>query len=417
MTGEERLRNFTETSYKKRITKINDRVYHFLGWGHSNATAIIGDTSIILVDTLDSDARGERLKAELKNIADKPVRTIIYTHGHPDHRGGAGAFKDTVEEIIAFKPKGAVLDGYDRLAAALNRRGAFQFGYALTDEENISQGIGPREGRAVGDGDFCPLPPTTLYDTDTVARTIDGVTLELTSAPGETDDQLFVWLNEDKVMISGDNYYGCWPNLYAIRGTQYRDIAQWVKTLEKILSYPSEALLPGHTAPLLGRETILDVVGNFKDALAFVLNKTLECMGKGMTLEETVEAVQLPENLRDKEYLGEYYGTVEWSVKGIYCGYVGWFDGDATHLMPCRERGFSVAMLELAGGAEAVCRKAQSCIKEGNCQLALQLLDLVAPSGRDEAWKAMKREALLGRAVQMTSANARHYYICSAKEV
>ena len=251
MTGEERLRQFTETSYEKRITKINERIYHFLGWGHSNATAIIGDTSIILVDTLDSDARAERLKAELKTIADKPVRTIIYTHGHPDHRGGAGAFKDTVEEIIAFKPKGAMLDGYDRLAPALNRRGGFQFGYALTDEENISQGIGPREGRAVGDGDFSPLPPTTVYDGDTVTRTIDGVTLEITSAPGETDDQLFVWLNEDKVMISGDNYYGCWPNLYAIRGTQYRDIAQWVKTLEKILSYPSEALLPGHTACLL----------------------------------------------------------------------------------------------------------------------------------------------------------------------
>lgn len=417
MTGEERLRNFTETSYKKRITKINDRVYHFLGWGHSNATAIIGDTSIILVDTLDSDARGERLKAELKNIADKPVRTIIYTHGHPDHRGGAGAFKDTVEEIIAFKPKGAVLDGYDRLAAALNRRGAFQFGYALTDEENISQGIGPREGRAVGDGDFCPLPPTTLYDADTVTRTIDGVTLELTSAPGETDDQMFVWLPADKVMISGDNYYGCWPNLYAIRGTQYRDIAQWVKSLEKILSYPSEALLPGHTAPLLGHETILEEVGNFKDAIAFVFNQTLECLGQGMTMEETVEAVRLPENLRDKEYLGEYYGTVEWSVKSIYCGYVGWFDGDATHLMPCREREFADAVLELAGGAEAVCSKAENSLKAGNSQLALQLLDLVAPSGRDDAWKALKREALLARAAQMTSANARHYYICSAKEV
>ena len=83
---------------------------------------------------------------------------------------------------------------------------------------------------------------------------------------------------------SGDNYYGCWPNLYAIRGTQYRDIAQWVKSLEKILSYPSEALLPGHTAPLLGHETILEEVGNFKDAIAFVFNQTLECLGQGMTM-------------------------------------------------------------------------------------------------------------------------------------
>ena len=417
MTGEEKLRKFTEEQYKKQVTKVNDRIYHFLGWGHSNATAIIGETSVILVDTLDSDERAKRLRAELATITDKPVRTIIYTHSHPDHRGGAGAFRDTVEEIIAFKARTEPLDGYGRIAAALNRRGGFQFGYELTDEENISQGIGPREGKAVGDGVYDFMPPTTVYDVDTTTRTIDGVTMELTAAPGETDDQLFVWLAEDKVMIRGDNYYGCWPNLYAIRGTQYRDIAQWIKTLEKILSYPAEALLPGHTAPLMGRSRIQEVVGNFKNAIASVFEQTLDCLGRGLTLAETVESVRLPEELRDKEYLGEYYGTVEWSVKGIYNGYVGWFDGDAAHLMPCPRREFSTAVLELAGGPDAVLAKAQSCLEKGESQLALELLELLAGEAQSGQMKEVKRRALLARAAQMTSANARHYYICSANEI
>ena len=417
MTGEEKLRKFTEEQYKKQVTKVNDRVYHFLGWGHSNATAIIGETSVILVDTLDSDERAKRLRAELVTITDKPVRTIIYTHSHPDHRGGAGAFRDTVEEIIAFKARTEPLDGYGRIAAALNRRGGFQFGYELTDEENISQGIGPREGKAVGDGVYDFMPPTTVYDVDTTTRTIDGVTMELTAAPGETDDQLFVWLEEDKVMISGDNYYGCWPNLYAIRGTQYRDIAQWIKTLEKILSYPAEALLPGHTAPLIGRDQILEVVGNFKNAIASVFDQTLDCLGRGLTLAETVESVRLPEELRDKEYLGEYYGTVEWSVKGIYNGYVGWFDGDAAHLMPCPRREFSAAVLELAGGPDKLLAKALSCLEKGESQLALELLELLGGEAQSGKIKEVKRRALLARAAQMTSANARHYYICSAKEI
>lgn len=417
MTGEEKLRKFTEEQYKKQVTKVNHRIYHFLGWGHSNATAIIGETSVILVDTLDSDERAKRLRAELATITDKPVRTIIYTHSHPDHRGGAGAFRDTVEEIIAFKARTEPLDGYGRIAAALNQRGEFQFGYELTDEENISQGIGPREGKAVGDGVYDFMPPTTVYDVDTTTRTIDGVTMELTAAPGETDDQLFVWLEEDKVMISGDNYYGCWPNLYAIRGTQYRDIAQWIKTLEKILSYPAEALLPGHTAPLIGRDQILEVVGNFKNAIASVFDQTLDCLGRGLTLAETVESVRLPEELRDKEYLGEYYGTVEWSVKGIYNGYVGWFDGDAAHLMPCPRREFSAAVLELAGGPDKLLGKALSCLEKGESQLALELLELLGGEAQSGKIKEVKRRALLARAAQMTSANARHYYICSAKEI
>ena len=417
MTGEEKLRKFTEEQYKKQVTKVKHRIYHFLGWGHSNATAIIGETSVILVDMLDSDERAKRLRAELATITDKPVRTIIYTHSHPDHRGGAGAFRDTVEEIIAFKARTEPLDGYGRIAAALNQRGEFQFGYELTDEENISQGIGPREGKAVGDGVYDFMPPTTVYDVDTTTRTIDGVTMELTAAPGETDDQLFVWLEEDKVMISGDNYYGCWPNLYAIRGTQYRDIAQWIKTLEKILSYPAEALLPGHTAPLIGRDQILEVVGNFKNAIASVFDQTLDCLGRGLTLAETVESVRLPEELRDKEYLGEYYGTVEWSVKGIYNGNVGWFDGDAAHLMPCPRREFSAAVLELAGGPDKLLAKALSCLEKGESQLALELLELLGGEAQSGKIKEVKRRALLARAAQMTSANARHYYICSAKEI
>ena len=192
------------------------------------------------------------MKAELGKITDKPVKTIIYTHSHPDHRGGAAVFSYTAEEIIAMAPPRTPLKYYDRLKDVLNQRGNAQHGYGLTDDEAISQGIGIREGKDTGRGDFAFLPPTTLYSQKSVTRTIDGISQKIAGAPGETDDQLYVWLDEDKVMCCGDNYYGCWPNLYAIRGTQYRDIAEWIDSLDEILSYDSVALLPGHTRPLIG---------------------------------------------------------------------------------------------------------------------------------------------------------------------
>lgn len=102
MLNEEKLKSFTLKSYAKDIVKVNDHIYFFIGYGHSNAIAIIAHHSVILVDTLDSDVRSEILLEDLKKITDKPVKTIIFTHGHPDHRGGAATFKDTVEEIIAF---------------------------------------------------------------------------------------------------------------------------------------------------------------------------------------------------------------------------------------------------------------------------------------------------------------------------
>ena len=108
-------------------------------------------------------------------------------------------------------PRKPVLKYYDRLNDILNKRTARQFGYGLTDEECITQGIGIREGHAVGDGVYNFLPPTTYFTKDEEERVIDGVRLKLVSAVGETDDQLFVWLPEEEILCCGDNYYACCP--------------------------------------------------------------------------------------------------------------------------------------------------------------------------------------------------------------
>lgn len=52
----------------------------------------------------------KKLANIIRNHTEKKVKTILYTHGHPDHRGGAGAFSESVSEIIAFEPKMAELE-------------------------------------------------------------------------------------------------------------------------------------------------------------------------------------------------------------------------------------------------------------------------------------------------------------------
>ena len=395
-----------------------DTIFHVMGYGHSNASFIIANQSVILIDTLDTDARGAKLAGIIAEKTDKPVKTIIYTHGHPDHVSGAGAFAGSNPEVIAFAPVRPLLARTDQVADIQNRRGIRQFGYELTNDEAISQGIGIREGFTVGEGTRQPVPPTTVYAESEVSLDIDGVQLTLVAAPGETEDQIFIWNDAHKVLFCGDNYYGCWPNLYAIRGGQYRDIAGWIESLDRIRQYPAEALLPGHTHPIIGRDAVTDVLTNFRNALDYVMTETLACMDKGVGIEETVDTVKLPDHYSQLPYLGEFYGTVAWSVRSIYTGYLGWFDGNPTNLNPLPPRERARKSIEQMGGSAAVSAAVLNALDSGDTQWALELADLLLTLDPEQAeMRHAKARGLMDLARQETSANGRHYYIAYAREM
>ncbi|AET67638.1 alkyl sulfatase-like hydrolase [Desulfosporosinus orientis DSM 765] len=417
--GEQMLKDFTARAYPRQVTEIIPGIiYHVMGYGHSNASFIISESSVILIDTLDSDYRAQKLKSLIAGYTDKPVKTIIYTHGHPDHRGGAGAFADSRPEIIAFAPCKPVLGRTDALNEVFLERGNKQFGYSLSDEENISQGIGIREGKTQGEGQYSFLPPTTVYREEKVLRDIDGVTLELAAAPGESDDQLLVWIPSHKVLCCGDNYYGCWPNLYPIRGGQYRDISAWVDTLDNLRAYQAEYLLPGHTQPILGAPAVRKTLTNFRDAIDYVLRETLKGMNQGLSMDEVAEAVKLPEKWASLPYLGEYYGTVAWSVRGIYTGYVGWFDGNPTHLNPLPPKSRAQKTIALMGGQDSVLSAIKQALDSKDYQWGIELADLlIAADSSNQQAKQYKAQGLMGLGKMETSANGRHYYLTCAKEL
>lgn len=421
--GEHLLKEFDEKNHSRaRISQIAEDVWFVSALGHSNAVFIEGEDSVILIDALDTAERGEKLRSIIREHTRKPVSTIIYTHGHPDHRGGAGAFRDEAREIIASKPAAPILSGTEILKDIQGIRGKRQFGYGLSDEEALSQGLGPREGINYGEHhDF--LPPTTLYDEELVIREISGVRLELRRLPGETDDQIAVWIPERLTLCCGDNYYGCFPNLYAIRGGQYRDIASWIRSLGVLMEYPAEHLLPGHTGAVNGRKAITEVLGNYKGMMEYILSETLRGMNEGKTADELSHEIRLPEKYAELDYLGEHYGCVEWTVREIYAAYLGWFSGRPSELHPLSESERSRKLIPMMGGAQKVLASAKEAFGKGEYQFCLELCDML---GAQEGGKdlVLDKEARLLSADAMealskleTSANGRHYYIACAKEI
>ncbi|MBP1045751.1 alkyl/aryl-sulfatase [Enterococcus sp. BWM-S5] len=414
--GEQKLKEFSEVAYPKEIVKISDRIYHITGYGHSNCIVVEGETSIILIDTLDSNQRAKKMIDDIHIFIKKPVHTIIYTHSHPDHRGGAGAFRETVQEIIAFSNKQPALAYTNMLTDVLNQRGVHQHGYHLTDEESLSQGIGIREGLAAADGAYDFIDPTLILKEQEVTKVIDGIPMTFISTPGECGDTGLIWFPEDKVLCCGDNYYACFPNLYPIRGGQYRDLSQWINSLEVMISYNARAVLPGHTKALVGKEEVLKVLSSYKTAIEGLLLDTLRAMDQGLTIDQVVAAVSLPEQLKDASYLQEFYGSTEWTIREIYGAYLGWFDGNPTNLHPLPAPAYAEKMVQLIGSKDIAVEEIKQAITNEEYQWALELSDLLLSLNYFEV-KELKRKALIGISKLETSANGRHYYLSYAKQL
>lgn len=237
------------------------------------------------------------------------------------------------------------------------------------------------------------------------------------SAPGETDDQMYIWLEDERALASGDNYYPCFPNLYALRGSQYRNIGKWIESLRLILKLRPEILLPGHAKAITGYSQIEKEIGAYADSIEYILNETLKGINEGKTADELALIITLPEELKNNLSFGEHYGCTEWTVRSICDGYLGWFDGNPTsiHRLSPAERGKE--MVKMAGGAEKLLKNAKDSLETGRYLWGMELCDhlINADILRNEAIE-IKIECCMRLAEMETSANGRHFYQMYAKE-
>ena len=393
---------------------------HFaIGFGIANSIMVEGKEGNIIIDASDSVFEAEKIYSLFSKKNSNPIKAIIYTHNHGDHTFGTAFYVNNQDErpqIIAHEDT----DYYvQRIMGILNpiisERSNRMFGTLLSEEDLINVGIGPSLNVAKSPTGY--IRPDVIFN-DNLELNIAGIKIELFHAPGETNDQLFVWLPDHKALLPGDNVYKTFPNLYTIRGTTHRDVIGWVNSIDHMKTFDAEFLFPSHTKPIIGKKEIKEILTIYRDAIQYIHDQTIRLMNEGLYPDQIAELIKLPEHIAKSPYLYEFYGTVRWSVKSIFNGYLGWFNGNPSELDPLSRKERAIRISKLAGGDQMLLEQLYSAVKKEDMQWALELSDhLITLDYYVDEVKDLRKKALIYEGSRSSNPNKRNYFLTSALEL
>lgn len=396
-----------------RVLEPAPGVFMAVGYDLANIIYVKTAEGNVVIDTGMSPARAREAKAALDAKSPGPVKAVILTHSHIDHVGGVSVFAGEgtpVWATAAFRDH--FLKQYALFQEAEMRRGAGQFGEHVPVELLPCSALGRRVDIEAARENGVRMPNRTFAGAATFS--VGGMTFELYEAHGETHDQLFVWVPAIRALMAGDNYYHSFPNLYTIRGTSARPVDAWIASLDAMRALSPAAIVPSHTVPVTGEAAVAGQLTDYRDAVQWVRDETVRGANAGRSADALAAAIKLPAHLAGKPYLAEMYGQLDWSVRAIYDGNLGWFDERPEALYPADAVAREIALM---GGAVKVEEEAKRALTAGETRWAVHLLaKLKTVAAGEEAARIgeLLADALEQQAAATFNTNGRGYLYESA---
>lgn len=253
-----------------------------------NTSFVVGSKGVAVIDTGGSLKVGQKLKAAIRSVTDKPILYVINTHVHPDHVFGNAAFKD--ENSVTFV-------GHHNLAEALTLR---EEAYARLNERFLGEDA---KGTTV-------VLPTLSIDGPTDINLGDRV-LTLKPYPvAHTNTDLSVIDQQTKTLFTGDLLFI--ERTPVIEG----DIKGLIATIETLKTYDVKQVVPGHGPATKEWQQALD---NAKRYLNVVLADVRAIINNDGTMEEAMDKAGVSEkdhwvlfNIANRRNINTIYPALEW---------------------------------------------------------------------------------------------------------
>jgi glyoxylase-like metal-dependent hydrolase (beta-lactamase superfamily II) len=254
-----------ETPQYKGAPKLAQRQVapdlHFLfDFSSSNASFLVTDEGVLVVDTRQHVRDGEDLIARIRKVTDKPIRWVVNSHFHADHYLGNPAFKAAGASIVAHRDTAMLMQKMH--AKEISRRGGFF----------KKRGYDPRDTMLV--------MPDVTFDQEMTIR-LGGREIRLLHlGPGQQIGDTFVHIPHDRALHTpGAFARQSWANTVFTPSVE-----GWISVLRKVAAMDVDIVLPAHGD--VAKRSDVDDLSQFLSAVHGAVKAGI---AKGMSVDDIVK--------------------------------------------------------------------------------------------------------------------------------
>jgi cyclase len=247
------------------VHKVGPDLYAYISENDAsaNATFLVSEKGILVVDTGLNASEGGKLLAEIRKISPAPVRWIVNTHYHPDHRGG--------NSVVG--PQAVIIStAFTRVQAGSSPD------YALN--ETVSQDLLSVGGHTVW-----------IYH----------------PGPAHTRGDLVVYFPDEHAIATGDLFLN-----NSCPAMDDGDLENWIAALDQMLELPVEHVVPGHFELATKNE-----LRHFRNYLGDLRDQVRRMRSNGLSLEQVQKALVLSA-YKDLRQFPQYEATFKDNAAAYY---------------------------------------------------------------------------------------------------
>jgi glyoxylase-like metal-dependent hydrolase (beta-lactamase superfamily II) len=254
---------------KTSFVKLSDNAYAYTAEGDPNSGVIIGDDSVMVIDTTATPLMAQSLIRHIRSVTDLPIKYVVLSHYHAVRVLGASAyFAEGAEQIIASRGT------YELIV----ERGAQDMQSEIERFPRLFAGVESVPGLTW---------PTMVFDKE---MSIFMGKLEVRLAHiglGHTKGDTIAWIPTQKICFSGDLVeYG------AAAYTGDAQLEEWPATLEALRAFGFDKLVPGRGEALLTPQQVNEGIAYTRDFVTTLLDSAKEAVARSMSLKEAMTHVR-----------------------------------------------------------------------------------------------------------------------------